>query len=154
MEMIVSRVHRNVKNSRRQNSVRATSKVGSNRRLLWIFNDWLRVGPPQRVKIQQIPRDNGDEISSQIVQIRVFCRVCHCRQVKIHQEKKKRVRRLVSNSESIFQKFCQVKSLAKIQSNQSNPWAVPFVPCQVLLRLRHEINSDRINYESIIIVQV
>ena len=63
--------------------------------------------------------DNGDKISSQIVQIRVFCRVCRCRQVKIHQEKKKTSPSFSFKFQSTIQKLCQFIGQNPVKSEQS-----------------------------------
>ena len=74
--MIVSRVHRNVKNSRSKISsgflgflsrVHRNVKFKPNCRLLWIFLmiDFV-LGPPKRVQNSANTSDNGDTISSQM----------------------------------------------------------------------------------------
>ena len=66
MEMIVSRVNRNVKIAQpEQNSVLPGQKSSQIVVFFGFFNDWLRPGPPH-VKIRQVPRKNGDKISSQM----------------------------------------------------------------------------------------
>ena len=70
-----------VKTSRR---VKRWAKLSSSKDFQWLISS----GSSATSQNSASTSDNGDKISSQIVQIRVFCRVCRCRQVKIHQEKK------------------------------------------------------------------
>ena len=154
------------------------SKIEPNCRLQWIFlSRVLRnviqaklsssfgfsivPGPPQRRIIQQVPRDNGDKISQ--MSNKGFCRVCRAARLRSTKEKYESVvsfqfRKYLPKVLSIhWPKSSQIRAIL------SRSFREPFrslreplvlIPCQVLLWLRHEINSDRINYESIIIVQV
>ena len=130
----------------------------------WFFN---RPGSSATSNNSASTSDNGDKISSQRVFLRIFCRFCRAARLRSTKEKNEsfvsfQFRKYLLKFPKVYQIIGQnpvksEQSVSRLFHEPFRSFREPFVvsiPGQVLLRLRHEINSDRINYESIIIVQV